>query len=141
MKRRVGVLNLPPLQMVGALAQQKVAPEAIAGYLEAHLPSNRDNEALLGYYALTCMAQDQRDRCVAFLRAGLQIRPVAVEWHRIYQSTAQVETGDDAVLREYDAMLAKEPESSALLYLRGRLSVDLDVSFKTIENGFLRWCE
>ncbi len=54
----------------------------------------------------------------------LEARPIAIEWHRAYQS-AMDRTGDVEPLRErYRAMLDAEPESSELLYLTARLETD-----------------
>jgi hypothetical protein len=61
-----------------------------------------------------------------FLRTSLTNRPVAVEWHRAYQSLRKDQKRDQQLVATYEAMLQSEPTNSALLYLRGRLASDHD---------------
>jgi tetratricopeptide (TPR) repeat protein len=63
-------------------------------------------------------------RAERFLAAGLDRRPVNVQWHRVYQSMALVGGKREDLAKLYDGMLAKEPGSSALIYLRGRIIED-----------------
>lgn len=61
---------------------------------------------------------------IGFLKSKLEVRPVLVEWHRAYQELVRNSADADGLLAEYKALLEKEPEDSALLYLTGRLSED-----------------
>lgn len=96
--------------------------EAALAFAERRLRRNPDQDGLLEYY-LQKTVLDSRPRAEAFLRTGLDRRPVAVAWHRAYQSLA----ADEAqLLALYDRYLAAEPSGGALLYLRGRIEPDPD---------------
>jgi hypothetical protein len=56
------------------------------------------------------------------LKAGLQQRPVEMQWHRIYQNLHRTADWYQWLTVIYDGMLKDEPNNSALLYLRGRLT-------------------
>ena len=119
-KHRVGLENAPPLEILMA------APDSITGerridYLEAHLATTADRAGLLNYYWQETIEQQQLTRGRDFLKHLLDKRPVDVESHRMYQSAAEL-TGQSAqIVSEYDALIAKEPDSADLMYLRGRL--------------------
>ena len=63
-------------------------------------------------------------RMRAFLHEGLTNRPVNIEWHRTYQSLLLGRPEGEQLIKEYDDLLAAEPENSGLLYLRGRICGD-----------------
>jgi tetratricopeptide (TPR) repeat protein len=88
---------------------------------EVRLPLQPEDERLLLAYVAAASQQTQRDRLEQFLRAGLTNRPVAIQWHRVYQNLRPSRQRAESLAADYDAMLEAEPDSSALLYLRGRL--------------------
>ncbi len=120
-KHRVGMETAAPLEIIVG------APDALTGarrldYLEAHLATAPTRDAtLLHYYWQAVIEQQQIARCRDFLKRFLDLRPVDVEWHRVYQSAADLAGQPTQLAAEYDAMIAKEPESADLLYLRGRI--------------------
>ncbi|SIO67935.1 hypothetical protein SAMN05444166_8470 [Singulisphaera sp. GP187] len=63
-------------------------------------------------------------RAEAFLKSGLDRRPVWVQWHRAYQYFAGQGKHQNELIPYYDSLVAKEPESSALIYLRARIEPD-----------------
>jgi tetratricopeptide (TPR) repeat protein len=65
---------------------------------------------------------DRLDRCKAFLETGLSRKPVVIEWHRLYQGMGLSAGDQEATIARYDQLLAEDPDNSALLYLRGRLT-------------------
>src|SRR5207302_7700770 len=91
---------------------------------EWRLQRHPDDEAMVDGYGALVQRRKLFDRAERFLRAGLARRPVAVRWHRVYQSLRADRKRDQRLIGDYDAMLKAEPENSALLYLRGRLSED-----------------
>ena len=84
----------------------------------------KDGEpGLFGIYLTAARAAEREDEAKALLREGMQRRPVNVEWHRTYQSVSEDSGSQDALIAEYDELLAGEPDNADLLYLRGRLSM------------------
>ena len=52
---------------------------------------------------------EERPRVEAFLKSGLDRRPVPVLWHRAYQSFAEMNGQDDGLVGLYDRYLQSEP--------------------------------
>lgn len=63
---------------------------------------------------------------LAFLQAGVDDRPVRIEWHRMYQETLEKSQPERDLTAEYKKLLEKEPDSRALAYLTGRTLLDPD---------------
>jgi tetratricopeptide (TPR) repeat protein len=70
--------------------------------------------------------EDDRGRVEAFLKSGLDRRPVDVPWHRWYQQIAEMNAHEKDLVAAYDKFLAAEPSSGSLIYLRGRIEPDWD---------------
>jgi tetratricopeptide (TPR) repeat protein len=94
-------------------------------FAERRLRREPLDEGLMEAYARHVFMAD-RPRAEAFFRAGLGRKPLSISWHRIYQTLADHEGGKAGLVAEYDALLAKEPTSGAMLYLRGRVDPDVD---------------
>lgn len=62
------------------------------------------------------------ERHAKFLQPFLDARPVSVEWHRAWQGTELTSARCTHLIAVYDSLLEKDPESPALMYLRGRVS-------------------
>jgi hypothetical protein len=99
--------------------------EAALALAERRLNRPPAPPALLTAYLETIRSKDDMSRVEAFLRTGLDRRPVDIAWHRAYQSLNQAAGGDLATLTAwYDAALARDPNNAPLLYLRARLETD-----------------
>jgi len=122
-RTRVDIVKAEPSAMVDLLSRSNVEPAKLIAYAEAHLPYRRDDRELLNRYLGVCAAHDGVKRMLEFLSAGSDARPVAVEWHRAYQNAHRVSKDDQGLVDRYDAMLARTPNDSNLLYLRGRLEI------------------
>ncbi|MFC1671547.1 tetratricopeptide repeat protein [Planctomycetota bacterium] len=61
---------------------------------------------------------------IAFLKPGLDERPIRVNWHRMYQTTTEIVSRDYDLESEYQALLDKEGETPASLYLLARVVED-----------------
>ncbi len=108
--------------------------DAVATMLEAHegsaaldlaewqLRRAPEDQAMPRIYGDDCLQLEQRDRGIAYLRQGLEHRPVNVLWHQEYVILALGTKAERGLRADYDAMLAKEPQNSALNYLRGFVS-------------------
>ena len=96
---------------------------AALDFAERRLPRNPEQGGLLAAY-LRESTGGGAARAEAFLKSGLDLRPVSVHWHRAYQTLDQLKKPDASLLDLYGRYLAAEPTNSALLYLRGRIEPD-----------------
>lgn len=118
-KTRVGVQRLDPSDIFG-VPPEVVPIAAQLAFAEAHLKVAPDDRTLLQIYTMVGSANDA-ERCETFLRAGLDARPVQVEWHRTYHMLHKIRGTEDELLKEYRALAEAEPQSARLKYLQGRL--------------------
>ena len=110
--------------VVRQFSLEKRYPEALT-LGETRLKSRPDEPGLVDVYAGAARAGDQLPRARNFLAAGLGRRPVDIAWHRLYQGIEhRTAGGPERLLETYTRLLAAEPGSSALLYLRGRVCED-----------------
>ncbi len=118
-KTRVSVVEAEPMQAMG-LFPPGTPRTALLEYAEHHLAVNPADEMLVQFYAGVAAVENQTDRARQFLAKRLDHRPVAVEWHRMYQNACQLLGKDAELVTVYDAMLRESPGDASLLYLRGR---------------------
>jgi tetratricopeptide (TPR) repeat protein len=97
-------------------------PRALT-FIENRMRHSSASDELLKTY-LKNKKNEENPRIEAFLKTGLERRPVSVQWHRAYQSFAQLNGRDKELIALYDRYLTAEPKSGALLYLRGRIEPD-----------------
>ena len=100
--------------------------EGALTFLEHRLRRRPDDYGLLEAYVSHFDQGQKMERAESFLKSGLDRRPVAVQWHRFYQSLAEASGHDAALVAMYDAYLKADPRNSSLLYLRGRIDSDWD---------------
>ena len=106
------------------LAGKKEA-EAVR-FAEQHLRARPDDDDLLMAYAGYRNRTGKLPELEKLLASRLDYRPVAMHWHRTYQSLVENPGREQRIVTEYDAMVKKEPGNASLLYLRGRCSPDYD---------------
>ena len=128
-KSRISVVKIETFSMVSYLQMTNVLPGKILSYIEAHLPVHKEDGDLLNMYLQFCALYNCIDRGVEFLSRGLAERPVLTDRHRMYQEIVKYKGEKNKLFAQYDAMLENEPENSALLYLRGRITPGFDRSF------------
>ncbi len=87
---------------------------------EWHLRLHPDDTAFLNQYLQLAADPTLFGRVRSFLAAQAVLDPMSVPVHRAYQHF-ELLAGEDPTPR-YEAWLAERPQSSALCYLRGRLS-------------------
>lgn len=109
-------------------------PEALR-LAEVTLRFQPDDAGMLHSYVTLAGNHRLASRAEEFLRPGLRNRPVQIEWHRAYQGLKQDRERESRLAAEYDALLKSEPDSSALLYLRGRVSPTRDESRRYFERS------
>jgi hypothetical protein len=97
--------------------------EAAMDFAEKRLRRNSNQAELLKYYAGRG-TEDERGRIEAFLRSGLDRRPVDIPWHRAYQTVAELNKHKKEIVSLYDDYLSADPSNASLLYLRGRIDPD-----------------
>lgn len=99
-------------------------PSQALTFLEAHLPNRLDDGLLFHEYEERIEAQKAFPRGEAFLKSGLERRPVEVNWHRTYANLLEQQGRVADLTTLYDDFIAKDPNSAALLYLRSRFEGD-----------------
>ncbi len=122
---RTGLELFPqlPIRAFYVLEQERRKNEA-ANLAEWDLRRSPGDKEMMEAYAATMSQPADLKRWDAFLRAGLTNRPVQIEWHRSYQDLHLNQADGPELTSLYEGMLQAEPDNSALLYLRGRVSGD-----------------
>jgi tetratricopeptide (TPR) repeat protein len=123
-KTRIDVHSAQPENV---LVIPSIDNEDKIAFAESHLRDAPENGTLLKTYLGTAIINGQKDRAMAFLKAGIDRRPVIVEWHRMYQQFNR-ENDSEALLKQYRDLLQADPTSAGLMYLLGRLERDREVS-------------
>jgi hypothetical protein len=98
-------------------------PNLAMTFAERRLKRDPQQHALFKAY-VSNLKREELPRARAFLASGLEVRPVHVPWHRVYQSLAEADVPEGELIAQYDRYLAAEPQNAALLYLRGRIDPD-----------------
>ena len=99
-------------------------PAAALSFGETRLIGDSDDAQLLEEYVQIAEAGNATQRARAYLKAGLDRRPICVAWHRAYQDSGKNWKQQAEMEKEYDAMLQKSPGDANLLYLAGRVAGD-----------------
>lgn len=121
-KIHVGTANLPPATVL--LGLNRVEDKSLAmTYAEGHLNRNPQDDGLLVIYSHFADDDNHQQRVAEFLKAGLWRSPLSVQWHRTYTDLKSVRADEEALVRDYDAHLQKDPDNSRLMYLRGRVGL------------------
>jgi tetratricopeptide (TPR) repeat protein len=97
--------------------------EAALRMAERKLHLQPENPPLIDDYVENLATTDPA-RAEAFLKSGLDVRPVAVAWHRAYQNVAGIGKDKASLVSQYDGYLASTPGDARLIYLRGRVDPD-----------------
>ncbi len=126
-RTRVAMYKGSAIDLLGMYGDN-VSPAAESELLERLLLAAPDDTTVLSSYIYAANAADTMDQALDFLAAGLDERPLRVQWHRYYQSFLMRDNRTEELLKRYDAYLEKEPNNSHLLYLRGRLEPTADKS-------------
>lgn len=96
--------------------------EAALRYAESRLLIDPHDATLLTAYAQAVMENNEQERAKTALKPLREQRPILVNVHRYYQELHPTTAEREALINEYDQLLAKDPNDAALLYLRGRLT-------------------
>jgi tetratricopeptide (TPR) repeat protein len=70
-----------------------------------------------------------------FLRPGLEKRPILLQWHRAYQSALETPEREPKIKKEYEDLLAKEPQNKDLMYLSGRVAHNIDKTYALLNKA------
>ncbi|MHC4402499.1 MAG: tetratricopeptide repeat protein [Planctomycetota bacterium] len=120
-KTGVNVLDVPTVEVMLRLSHEAGHTEMLS-YAEHRLTLDPNANTLLQFYSVLSTGTGESKRCRAFLEKRLSEEPVLIEWHRMYQETAENAGDEEAMISRYDQLLDESPNNSALLYLRGRLA-------------------
>src|SRR5262249_4870249 len=99
--------------------------QAALTFAEHRMRRRPDDGPLYRAY-LTELEPEETGRAEAFFESGLDRRPVAVQWHRMYQTFAERNGHDAGLLARYDGYLKSDSRNASLIYLRGRIDPDWD---------------
>jgi tetratricopeptide (TPR) repeat protein len=105
---------------------QRRSQTAALDFCETWLRTRSTDTEIGQLYLATAQALKKPERADAYLRAGLTNRPVAIGWHRSYQSLHENPRDYPALVGQYEAMLSADSTNSALLYLLGRITASPD---------------
>ncbi len=125
-RSRVGLLE-SPAAVFFYLANNKKAAEAMT-LMEWHLRLHPEQDGLLAPYLQAAALAKRETAALNYLREACRRRPIAIAWHRAFQHLAEQQGELNELRPQYDALLKAEPDSSALLYLRGRLGTRVSES-------------
>jgi len=99
-KRYVGAIQGRPVDLIRTFPAE-TQPDELLRFIEHFLNVNPNDRDLLWRYAAMAESSESGQRAVKFLRAGLDRRPICVDWHRMYQTLC--DTGnDDEIIALYD---------------------------------------
>jgi len=104
-------------------------------YLEAFLPTRPQDGMLFYAYQARVKKEHAIPRGEAYLKAGLDRRPIEMNWHRTYQNFLEEAGRNAELIALYDAAIAKEPGNGTLLYLRARIEGDPEQSSAILERA------
>lgn len=120
-------------------------PQQKMNFAETHLRVTPNDPGLLQHYGYFTETPADYQRAYAFLKAGLDRRPIEVDWHREFQGISRRAKTENLVTR-YDELLKANPDDSVALYLRGRIDPDIqraaeyyDGAIKADETNFYAW--
>jgi len=131
-RTRLTLIRDKPLEVLDYFTDQR--PERLMRFTRHHLELDPDNlDLLVAYLHLSATSDRLLKRRKQFMRQQLARRPVLVEWHRLHQNLNQGPDGYDALLENYDVLLAEKPRSAARLYLRSRLCASSSEAQKYLE--------
>ncbi len=124
-RRRVGVVN-PKDDGVhpATLIATEFGTDALRDHLAGILRFDPENEGVLFAYCSVLGPED----AIEFLRGGLDVGPVRLDWHRAYQEIVVRSRPEIDLVAEYTARLAINPEAAEWLYMLGRVSKPEDAA-------------
>ena len=131
-KSRLGLLELPAIFAWSYLQAEQAAPGAAVGWITAQIRLGLANEELHPYL-LAASVDEEQFRAVA--GDHLAARPVEVGWHRAYQTLLSEKNRDAQLEEEYRRLVEAEPESSDLLYLLARVTVDPEAKNRLLDRA------
>lgn len=124
---KLEVLQGSATDVVHFYEQKKDLPRAMS-FAESWLQGHGDDNPMLQAYLSAAIQSGETNRALEFLRAGISVRPILVEWHRAYQSVRLWLDPSQVLAAEYQELLQADPTNSALLYLRGRIELDRSIA-------------
>lgn len=114
-RTQLSLVNVDPLYLIDR-APAKL--DAIIAMQKRRLTADPSDSAALQQFAAMLISAEKSTELAEFVRTRIRDNPPLLAWHRIYQNLA---SDRQALVEEYDKMLATNPKSAAYLYLRGRI--------------------
>ena len=117
------IFDLEPTDAYSAALEDGLHTDGIA-YLIARLRANPADEATLPLAASVVPAKEFAE----LARPQLDVRPLEMEWHRMYQSALEMAGRGGELVNDYRSLLDAEPDNADLQYLLARVSPDPDTA-------------
>jgi tetratricopeptide (TPR) repeat protein len=124
-RTRLDYCDHAPEQVFAFLNATGKRGEALA-FAESHLKLNPSDDRLMREYLEELLKKKEAQRAENFFPGLIALRPVSIELHRAWQSFIETHAPEKNLAAVYDEFLAKEPNNSALLYLRARVAHQRD---------------
>ncbi|MCK5641161.1 MAG: hypothetical protein KAJ19_10200, partial [Gammaproteobacteria bacterium] len=122
------------LSQVPWILAEVLGQDVAVEYLLKRISYEPENETNL--YLL--MSMTRPEQFIEMIKSGLAVRPVRVEWHRVYQIIMERTRTTHDLEAEYRKLLDNEPENKSLQFLLGSVLTDhrqADIQFKDSING------
>ncbi len=122
---KIALERFPGTDVNAFQAAAQIDRQGALTFAERRLRRRPEDNKLLEAY-LSSLEKPELGRAEAFLESNLDRRPVAVQWHRLFQTLAENSGHDAGLVPQYDGYLKADPRNAALIYLRGRIDPDWD---------------
>jgi tetratricopeptide (TPR) repeat protein len=117
---KISLQRFPGTDVRAFQAAEKEDRQGALAFIEQRIRRRPEDYHLLKAYH-SSLEPGEYDRAESLLKSGLDRRPVAVQWHRLYQTLAELNGHDADLVARYDGSLKADPRNASLIYLRGRI--------------------
>jgi tetratricopeptide (TPR) repeat protein len=113
------------------IVSEHLGPAAGVVYAKNHMLYEPEEDKYVGLYASIAPPKEFLET----VKAGLDVRPVRINWHRVYQGVCDMAGREGELVEEYRERLEEEPNDAALHYLLGRVVADYDEAVSCFEKA------
>jgi tetratricopeptide (TPR) repeat protein len=129
-KKRVGVEFLRNMEQRVNVAGRLLTPEQRVAYAKRLVELDPNNPFPL-YWLLALLGQEQ---AIEYLKPGMAVRPLRIEWHRTYQGLMERSHPEVDLRPQYRQLVEETHEHPDALYLLARVS-DVDEAEKLLRRA------
>lgn len=128
-RSRLAVLRPQGGDTVASSALSALDPDDMLPYIKRRArmePRDPGNISLLHAFC----SGSEPEAYLALLREGMAVRPLLIDWHRMYQEAMGAHHPDHDLVSEYRGLVEAEPNVAAFKYLLGRALPDHEEATK-----------